>query len=1124
MKLQALFLLGMLFTYTISIAQITVDVNSGNPAFPFPQFKGYDNGTNVLLNLGTNPPAGVSHAEMEHEIREAYQVMMNRASYSGDELNGVQYILHDGFLPFAEGYGFALLAAAYMADKTTFDGLWLYFHDHTMKNTTTYLDCTPLNQGYGYSNLPGLVIDENGNSSTDLDENIALALYIASKQWGDNMGIDDACGNQISYKEECLQMLTAMTDTLIYEPSIVKYISGDIGFDGFLKSGSTYNELTDWAVNNNFDPLFQSSNRLYFCYAAPSYYREFASVLQQENTNNELDWNISQFQRAAASSDWLMKQLYDSLPEALPFASQVTYENGQFIFSEYHELYDVQTAEKQALAYLWQGNPTETWNPETHFPEQGGNTFQFDMAVRFATFLKDPTAEPWNNTCQRMDLLSWKGVPSLKSTYNIDGSQSNQFNLNWIMGNGASSAVCSQDLDLMADMYRECALKWDFDGQMEDSIPKYTHGWFRLLGMLVLTGNYQKPSAMNNQANLAVFVNVNKTVAYANEEVEIEISFKNYGTADATNCIISLPLSEGIESSSISNGGTFNSGANGIDWNIGTVSALSSDTVRVTVVPTSTTPEYYCPIASISANGLSTVRSNSQPNERSAIYKQNCIDILEHGLQLTKSFDKDTLAIEDTVTATIRFSVTEQGMLLGGRPDVNFSAAIESDNVVAQFKLRILHNADEPLIDYGNYRISYFAEESTNSWSVLTNVAEGFNASDLVFSTTNYPTETNEYGSWNQSLTFQFPNQLTPPSIFIDNNFGYPYLERYEVSSNFRFIARLNLSNYMNRAWANDWSYIDLPAVQDDAMYYPISPNYSTGRSIPVSDFGDDICLTAGGTISNLLVEEFDGYVWRQTAGYAPTLLWKEENILITDTIPNGFEFVDFIGDAPLGINPSYDPVHKVITWAASELFYGEAYEMQYKMIATTEPAVDSSIISKVYISSNSISGITSLDTITILAAPSPYIVAEIALQAGLNLVSLWVNPLHPEVDSVFPNAVVVKNFTDFYRADIEPYLNSLQTIEGGTAYFVESTADTILSITGTPIEGFVTQPLQVGWNLVGVPLNSSLSVDLLPAEVLMVKDFNRFYSPSNELSTLEQLEPGTGYLIQASGYCEIEW
>ena len=56
-------------------AQITVDINSGNPNFPFPQFLPYTDGpTHNLGNLGTKNAPGVTHAEMEQTIRDAWQI------------------------------------------------------------------------------------------------------------------------------------------------------------------------------------------------------------------------------------------------------------------------------------------------------------------------------------------------------------------------------------------------------------------------------------------------------------------------------------------------------------------------------------------------------------------------------------------------------------------------------------------------------------------------------------------------------------------------------------------------------------------------------------------------------------------------------------------------------------------------------------------------------------------------------------------------------------------------------------------------------------------------------------------------------------------------------------------
>ncbi|MBO7428595.1 MAG: hypothetical protein J6U08_07795, partial [Paludibacteraceae bacterium] len=102
---------------------VTVHINSGNPAYPFPQFLEYACGG----NLGTNVPEGVSHAEMEKYIREAYQLHANEFAYTGEVYEGIKYIWTPDKNAYdcTEGDGYALLAAAYMADKPTFDGYWM---------------------------------------------------------------------------------------------------------------------------------------------------------------------------------------------------------------------------------------------------------------------------------------------------------------------------------------------------------------------------------------------------------------------------------------------------------------------------------------------------------------------------------------------------------------------------------------------------------------------------------------------------------------------------------------------------------------------------------------------------------------------------------------------------------------------------------------------------------------------------------------------------------------------------------------------------------------------------------------------------------------------------------------
>lgn len=77
---------GLCFGAMASFAAVPVHINSGNPAYPFPQFLEYACGG----NLGTNNPEGLTHAEMEQLIRTAYQQHANEFEYTKDEYEGIK--------------------------------------------------------------------------------------------------------------------------------------------------------------------------------------------------------------------------------------------------------------------------------------------------------------------------------------------------------------------------------------------------------------------------------------------------------------------------------------------------------------------------------------------------------------------------------------------------------------------------------------------------------------------------------------------------------------------------------------------------------------------------------------------------------------------------------------------------------------------------------------------------------------------------------------------------------------------------------------------------------------------------------------------------------------------------
>ena len=261
-------LLLALFVYSlaININAVKVHINSGNPAFPFPQFMEYACGG----NLGTKLAEGLTHAEMEQQIRDAYQLHANEFVYTGEEWAGVKYIEtkfksgYDG----SEGDGYALLSAAYMADKTTFDGYWMCTHDKRRSHTKKYSDCNSVT-GKNLKDGPFAISDMVGYEGTaaDGDVDVALALYIAYKQWGEFMRdpdgniVKDACGNPISYKKELTEVVRGLValSTRFWGETPLRVKSGIIGLDGYPKMGSTYLETTDFYNDNN--PLIFTNSR-----------------------------------------------------------------------------------------------------------------------------------------------------------------------------------------------------------------------------------------------------------------------------------------------------------------------------------------------------------------------------------------------------------------------------------------------------------------------------------------------------------------------------------------------------------------------------------------------------------------------------------------------------------------------------------------------------------------------------------------------------------------------------------------------------------------------------------------------------------------------------------------------
>ncbi|WP_029271355.1 glycosyl hydrolase family 8 [Flavobacterium sp. KJJ] len=138
----------------------------------------------------------------------------------------------------SEGIGYGMLLAVYAADKTLFDGLWLYYKDNVNANGVMNWKIN------GCSGING------ANGATDAELDVAFALIVADFQW--------ASAGTINYKNDANTLIAAIKAHEIEANTFV------------LKPGDQFGGS-------------QITNPSYF---SPAYYRVFGTF-----TNDTAFWN-----------------------------------------------------------------------------------------------------------------------------------------------------------------------------------------------------------------------------------------------------------------------------------------------------------------------------------------------------------------------------------------------------------------------------------------------------------------------------------------------------------------------------------------------------------------------------------------------------------------------------------------------------------------------------------------------------------------------------------------------------------------------------------------------------------------------------------------------------------------
>jgi hypothetical protein len=247
-----------------------------------------------------------------------------------------------------------------------------------------------------------------------------------------------------------------------------------------------------------------------------------------------------------------------------------------------------------------------------------------------------------------------------------------------------------------------------------------------------------------------------------------------------------------------------------------------------------------------------------------------------------------------------------------------------------QLKLRLNNDAIEPFINAGNYRVTHYVKstkEDDDEFVFRSEMAEGLSnvEENIVFSTVDLSDSV-------AGCRIQLPSYLSSNTIFLS---WFPVSTIRDLKGGFpiRLLGRIHTSRFTDFYDSESWSKLE--TAKNDELFYPVSPSYQIPDSIvDVDKVIYSACDNSDVVTETVLVEEYDGHTWRKILGDAPYNGIEAEDVLITDSIPLGFEFVSFVGDstgATYEATPDADISSGIVRYRADKLKIGEKGSFGYK-------------------------------------------------------------------------------------------------------------------------------------------------------------------------------------------------
>jgi len=480
------------------------NINSGNPAHPFGEYLQLPNGLIAQ-------PEGVTNSDMTAMWLKYYSLYVgSEVEYSGETVSGIPIIanfaLNNGgnnHHALSESMGYSMLIAVSFADKTLFDGLYMYVKTHMIMQNN------PCDGFVAYlpaweTSMTSPFATTGCDSAGDGDEDIAMALLMACKQWP-STGVINYCG-------EAQTMIQAMLDIgTVPASSPAQPWYRDVDMWNYYTSGDTFD------VNG-------ISNNVYTDYWDPGYYRCWGSTYS----------GVSYPNRGTTGADWT--NVANNTANALVIADAAAGNHG-FNSDSFSLTGATATNAPTGFAYSGTTASAEGMRGPLRYVED----VVYNSNNTLGTFIQNTNTSFKTGGAASNINLSNK-VWNITQGWNTNGTFSGLVG-QWTMGTLAAVATGSGDQTWVNQAYRlGSTYQLSQQGAGTPYAPTsliYYNNDLDMIGLLINTGNFPWPCDNQwNQAVMKVSEGVDKTFGCPGDTLNYTIVYKNVGAATASSVVL----------------------------------------------------------------------------------------------------------------------------------------------------------------------------------------------------------------------------------------------------------------------------------------------------------------------------------------------------------------------------------------------------------------------------------------------------------------------------------------------------------------------------------------------------------------------------------------------------------